>query len=119
MNPLSFPQQVRAISLLTEGNSIRATERLTGVHRDTIMRLSKRVGDACHQLHHARMRELQVSCLELDEPWSFVRKKQQNIQEHDTAECRDAYLRLALEAHTKTACPRACHQLRRMTEAAR
>ena len=31
MNPLSFPQQVRAISLLTEGNSIRATERLTGV----------------------------------------------------------------------------------------
>ena len=42
MSPLSFPQQVRVISLLTEGNSIRTTERLTGVHRDTIMRLSKR-----------------------------------------------------------------------------
>ena len=101
MNRLSFPQQVRVISLLTEGNSIRATERLTGVHRDTIMRLSKRVGEACHRLHHARMRELQVSCLELDETWSFVRKKQQNIQDHDPAECGDAYLWLALDAHTK------------------
>ena len=42
MSPLSFPQQVRVIFLLTEGNSIRTTERLTGVYRATIMRLSKR-----------------------------------------------------------------------------
>lgn len=101
MNQLSFPQQVRVISLLTEGNSIRATERLTGIHRDTIMRLSKRVGDACHRLHHARMRQLQVSYLELDETWGFVRKKQHNVQDYDPAECGDAYLWLALDAQTK------------------
>ena len=101
MNQLAFSQQVRVISLLTEGNSIRATERLTGIHRDTIMRLSKRIGDDCHRLHHARMRQLQVSCLELDETWSFVRKKQQNLQEHDPAEFGDTYLWVALDAHTK------------------
>ena len=101
MNQLSFAQQVRVISLLTENNSIRATERLTTIHRDTIMRLSKRVGDACHRLHHARMRALQVSCLELDETWSFVLKKQHNVQEQDPPECGDAYLWLALDAHTK------------------
>ena len=101
MNRLPFPQQVRVISLLTEGNSIRATERLTDIHRDTIMRLGKRIGDACHRLHHAWMRGLQVSCLEFDETWSFVRKKQQHVQEDDPPECGDAYLWLALDAHTK------------------
>ena len=101
MNRLSFPSQVRVISLLTEGNSIRATERLTGVHRDTIMRLSKRVGEACHRLHHAAMRQLHVGFLELDETWGFIRKKQQNLQDHDPAEFGDAYLWMGLDAQTK------------------
>jgi len=39
MNILPFDKQIAAISALTEGVSIRATERLTGIHRDTIMRL--------------------------------------------------------------------------------
>jgi hypothetical protein len=43
MNVLRFDQQIAVISALTEGCSIRATERLTGVHRDTIMRLAARV----------------------------------------------------------------------------
>ena len=101
MNRLAFSQQVRVISLLTEGNSIRATERLTACHRDTIMRLSKRVGDACHRLHHAAMRNLHVGFLELDETWSFIRKKQQHLQADDPAEFGDAYLWLALDAQTK------------------
>lgn len=29
------------IKLLVEGNSVRSTERITGVHRDTILRFSK------------------------------------------------------------------------------
>ena len=45
MNVLPFDKQVAAISALTEGVSIRATERMTGIHRDTIMRLGVRVGE--------------------------------------------------------------------------
>ncbi len=45
-NVLSVDRQVEIISALTEGVSIRAVERLTGVHRDTIMRLGVRVGRA-------------------------------------------------------------------------
>ena len=101
MNQLLFQRQVQVISLLTEGMSIRAIERTTGIHRDTIMRLGKRIGDACHRFHHARMRGLQVSCLEIDETWSFVRKKQQHVQEDDPPEVGDAYVWLAIEAHTK------------------
>jgi hypothetical protein len=43
MNVLPFDKQVAIISALTEGCSVRTTERLTGVHRDTIMRLAARV----------------------------------------------------------------------------
>ena len=101
MNQLLFQRQVQAISLLTEGMSIRAIERTTGIHRDTIMRLGKRIGDACHRLHHTRMRGLQVSCLEIDETWSFINTKQQNLQDNSPAEYGDCYLWLALDAHTK------------------
>ena len=44
MNNLSRDQQIQIIACLTEGQSIRATERITGIHRDTIMRLGERVG---------------------------------------------------------------------------
>ena len=101
MNRLSFPLQVRVISLLTEGNSLRATTRLTDVHRKTIQRLAERVGQACDRLHHAQMRDIQVSCLQLDETWSFVNTKQQNLQEDSPAEHGDCYLWLALDADRK------------------
>ena len=51
MNILSYDKQIAVISALTEGCSIRATERLTGIHRDTIMRLGVCVGDCCAALH--------------------------------------------------------------------
>jgi transposase len=38
------------ISALVEGNSIRSIERMTGVHRGTIMRLTNRVGEGCQRL---------------------------------------------------------------------
>jgi transposase-like protein len=44
MNVLSRDQQIQIIACLAEGQSIRATERITGIHRDTIMRLGERVG---------------------------------------------------------------------------
>ena len=59
-----------------EGNSIRSTERLTGVHRDTIMRLGVRVGNGCQKLHDEIMVKLQSNLIEIDEIWSYVGKKQ-------------------------------------------
>ena len=79
MNILSIEQQIAAIAALTEGCSIRATERLTGIHRDTIMRLGVRVGQGCAKLHDVLMRDLQVPIIEVDEIWSFVGKKQRRL----------------------------------------
>ncbi len=46
-NVLDRAKQIVAISALAEGSSIRAIERMTGIHRDTIMRLGVRVGQGC------------------------------------------------------------------------
>jgi hypothetical protein len=55
MNILPRDKQIAVISALTEGCSIRATERLTSIHRDSIMRLGLRIGDACAALHDEMM----------------------------------------------------------------
>jgi hypothetical protein len=79
MNILPFETKVRVISALTEGCSIRSTERLTGVNRNTVMSLGVRVGDGCERLHDRLMRDLQVNQIELDEQWDFIQKKQKLI----------------------------------------
>src|ERR1700761_5363664 len=80
---LSEDQKCSVIAALCEGVSIRATERLTGIHRDTIMRLGVKVGQGCNALHGRLMVNLNVSRVELDEVWSFVKKKRRNVQADD------------------------------------
>src|SRR6202048_1305944 len=101
MNILSRDQQIAAISALTEGCSIRATERLTGIHRDTIMRLGVRAGEGCAALHDEMMRFVQVNRLELDELWSYVGKKQRRVTPTDPADLGDQYVFIGIDATRK------------------
>lgn len=96
MNVLSRDKQIQIIAALTEGMSIRAVERLTGVHRDTIMRLGARVGTGCAALHDRTMHSLRVGRLELDELWAFVGCKQKNAKRKDLAVTGDQYTFVAL-----------------------
>jgi IS1 family transposase len=100
-NVLSFDRQVEVISALTEGVSIRATERLTRIHRDTIMRLGVRVGLGCADLHDVLMQNLRVPRIELDETWSFVGKKQKQVKPDDGTDKGDQYVFLALAGAAK------------------
>jgi hypothetical protein len=54
--------------------SIRSVERITGIHRDTIMRLGARVGRGCAELHDRMMVGLRVGRIETDELRGFVGK---------------------------------------------
>lgn len=101
MNILHRDRQVEAVAALTEGVSIRATERLTGIHRDTIMRLGVRVGIGCEALHNAMMRDLQVPRIEMDEIWSYVGKKQARVKKNDSADLGDQYTFMALAGSAK------------------
>ena len=100
MNILPFDKQIAAIAALTEGCSIRATERLTGVHRDSIMRLGVRVGGGCALIHDRLMRDLQVPILEFDEVWGYVGKKQRRTESGETDK-GDQYTFTALDATSK------------------
>ena len=101
MNILSAEKQVAVISALCEGVSIRATERLTGIHRDTIMRLGARVGMGCAKLHNHLMRNVNVSRLEFDEIWQFVAKKRKVVRDTDPATVGDQYTFVALGGTSK------------------
>jgi IS1 family transposase len=83
MNVLSKDKQCVLIGALAEGNSIRSIERMSGVHRDTIMRLGVRVGEQCRQILDAKMRGLNCSRIEVDEIWGFVGKKQVHTSKAD------------------------------------
>ena len=75
-NYLSREKQVQAISLLCEGMSIRSVSRVTGIHQYTIGKLLLRVGEHCQQLLDEHVRDISVQALEVDEVWTFCRKKE-------------------------------------------
>ena len=101
MNILSRDQQIQIIACLTEGQSIRATERITGIHRDTIMRLGARVGRGCAELHDRMMVGIRAGRLELDEIWGYVGKKQKRVQRHEIAHKGDQYTFIGMSASAK------------------
>jgi IS1 family transposase len=102
MNALPIEKQVEIISALTEGCSIRAVERLTGTHRDTVMRLGVRVGQGCTWVHDRLYRNLNVPLIELDEVWSYVGKKQRRITPADGQDKGDQYIYTALDSVHKS-----------------
>lgn len=90
------------LSALVEGCSIRSTERMTGVNRETIGKLLVRVGDGCASLLHEKMQNLACDRLEIDELWSYVAKKQRQVRNTDVAtEVGDQWVYIALDADTK------------------
>src|ERR1700684_2855224 len=96
MSLLSRDQQILVIACLTEGQSIRATERLTGIHRDTIMRLGARVGRGCAGLHDRMMVGVRAGRIELDEIWGYVGKKQKRVERHEISHKGDQYTFIGL-----------------------
>ncbi len=79
MNKLSFEKRVRVISALVEGCSVRATSRLTGVAKGTILRLLAEVGTACAEYQSRVFRNLPCKRIQCDEIWSFCYAKAKNV----------------------------------------
>jgi len=100
-NVLDREKQVAVISALAEGSGIRQIERITGVHRDTIMRLGVRVGQRCAALLDRKMRGLSCEHLQFDEVWGFIGKKQRHVQPDDDPQYGDVWTFCAIDADTK------------------
>lgn len=100
-NVLSADKQIAIISSLCEGSSIRSVERITGVHRDTIMRLGVKVGQGCTALMDAKMRNLDCHRLEMDEIWGYVGKKEKHLHMGDDPQLGNVWTFCAIDADTK------------------
>jgi len=72
MNKLPTYKKTQIISLLVEGNSLRATTRITGISRTTILKLLVEVGQACQEFHNEKVVALKSERVQCDEIWSFV-----------------------------------------------
>jgi len=99
-NVLTTDKQNMIIGALADGSSIRSIERMTGVHRDTIMRLGVRVGHGCTALMDEKMRDLLCNRLEMDEIWGFVVKKEKHVKPEDDG-VGSVWTFCAIDAETK------------------
>lgn len=101
-NVLNIEKQIAIIAALAEGSSIRGIERMTGVHRDTIMRLGVKIGRGCMKLMDDKMRDLECDDLQLDEIWGFIGKKQRHIlPADDESRIGDVWTFCAIDRKTK------------------
>lgn len=100
-NLLSTDNKIAVIGALAEGSSIRSVERITGVHRDTIMRLGVKIGQGCTALMDAKMVNLPCQRIEMDEIWGFVGKKDRNVKMGDSLEVGSVWTWCAIDADTK------------------
>lgn len=91
------------LACLVEGNSIRATVRITGVAKKTVSRLAVEIGEACEGFSDRVMRDLPCDDIQCDEIWAFVGAKQKNVKTAAQAEKQwgDCWTWVAIDRKTK------------------
>ena len=102
-NVLSTPKRVAIVSALVEGVGIRATARMVGVSKDTVMKLWRELGEACSRYQDEALRDLPCKRLQVDEIWSFVYAKEKNVpaEKKGTFGFGDVWTFTAIDAETK------------------
>ena len=86
MNRLTTVKRAAVVKALVEGCSIRATVRLTGVAKNTIVKLLVELGSACTKFQDETLRNLPCKRLQCDEVWSFVGGKDKNLSPEQKAQ---------------------------------
>ncbi len=100
---LAEEKALLCLNLLVEGNSIRSTERITGVHRDTVLSLLETVGEKCLRIQEDLVRNVKVKFVQADEIWSFIgmKDKAKNVRQIQSEKVGSAYTFTALDSETK------------------
>src|SRR5579862_808578 len=106
MNRLDPKKQAQVVAALVEGNSIRATVRMTGVAKNTIAKLLIELGAACSDYLNKNLVNLQCKRVQCDEIWSFIGAKQRNVTPELAAKghAGDIWTWVAMDADTKLVC---------------
>src|SRR4051812_28575749 len=102
MNKLSPERRAAVISALVEGCSVRSTVRLTGVAKNTVLKLLVDAGTACARYQYRTLRGLMCRRIQCDEIWSFIAMKQKRVppELQGTLGLGDVWTWVALDADT-------------------
>jgi IS1 family transposase len=73
----------QVIGLLIEGMGIRAIQRFTGLHQETVLNILASAGEQCARLLNYRVRNIRSDFVQADELYSFVKTKEQNTADDD------------------------------------
>jgi len=103
MNKLSIEKRTQVIKALVEGNSIRATCRMTDTAKGTVTRLLASVGEACAKYQDKNLSDLPCTNIQCDEIWSFCYAKEKNVPEEKQGRLGygDVWTWTAIDADTK------------------
>lgn len=102
MNVLSTEDRVRIVACLVEGNSQRATCRMTGAAKKTVARLALELGMACESFADRVMVELPCRYIQCDEIWAFCGAKEKNVPRAEKGQGRgDVWTWVAIDPETK------------------
>jgi IS1 family transposase len=102
MNRLSNDDRCRVVACLVEGNSIRATVRITGIAKKTVSRLGVELGEACEKFASKVMVNLPCKDIQCDEIWSFTYAKEKNVPAHLRGTgAGDTWTWIAIDRETK------------------
>ena len=103
MNKLGTEKRAQVIGCLVEGNSIRATVRMTGAAKNTVVKLLTAVGKACADYQDKVFHDLPCTKIQCDEIWSFCYSKEKNVPADHKGEWGygDVYTWTAIDADTK------------------
>ena len=102
MNRLDNAMRARIINCLVEGNSIRATVRMTGAAKNTVTKLLVDIGKACAEFHNNNVRNISARRVQCDELWSFVGAKAKNVREEKKGSgMGDVWTWVAVDADSK------------------
>jgi IS1 family transposase len=82
MNKLNTATRARIVAALVEGNSIRATCRMTGAAKNTVVKLLCDLGAACEEYQRRTIVGLSCRRVQCDEIWAFCYAKQKNLPRH-------------------------------------
>jgi transposase-like protein/IS1 family transposase len=75
-----LPEKItQIVHCLVEGISVRATARLVGVEKKTVLRVMRHAANLCRRVMDKQLRNLSLRYLQADELWCFVGKKEQNV----------------------------------------
>jgi len=101
MNRLPIEKQALVLNSLIEGVSIRATVRLTGVNKKTVMRLLVEAGYRAQDILDREMVNIQSNFVQVDEIWTYVGKKQKQLKPFVSEDLGDQYVFVAMDSETK------------------